>query len=248
MAQTPQPNNPTAPRRGALAYILNPPTSEADLPGRSSRTYQGVPSRTAYVPGGDNSRTAPVQQSYGAVNPTGGRGRDAQAPPAQTQQNMDQQGRPPAVMLPGGLPVPSASLSAPRPSTNHRVHLFRTSVGVVQYIYVGSAPRGGRNVLERVEDMSVDTRIQSFGPYNIVCAGCNKSLSTRNGRRGKYYNDRVDAWANHHCRSFRDWKDPASPSNLTPEMAAEFARSRMVSRDDALADLVEQTQIERVYY
>ncbi|TRM67286.1 hypothetical protein BD626DRAFT_171789 [Schizophyllum amplum] len=159
---------------------------------------------------------------------------------------MDQQGRLPAVMLPRGLPVPSSSLSAPRPSTNHRVHLFRTSVGLVQYIYVGDSINNGRNVLQRVEDMSVDTRIQSFGPYNIVCAGCNKSLDTRS--RPGIYQDKAGSWASHYCSVLREWEDPSSPHKPTPEMAAGFARLRAESRDEALADLVEQKQIERVYY
>ncbi|TRM67261.1 hypothetical protein BD626DRAFT_535182 [Schizophyllum amplum] len=225
MVQGPQQNNPAAPRRGALSYILNPPTPETDAPGRSPRTYQDNPPRTVYAPGGDS--TAPVQQSYGAVSPPGGRGRDV--PPVLTQQNMSP-----------GVPAPllwlTPALSSADLRANRKVHLFSTSGGFVKYIYIGQPTRNGRNVLQRVEDMSIEPDIKSFGPYDIICAGCDHAFSTRSG--SAMYQNNAGSWEVHHCNTLRDWDNPASPRKLTPEMAAEFAHSRMVSRDRALAHLV----------
>ncbi|TRM67257.1 hypothetical protein BD626DRAFT_566271 [Schizophyllum amplum] len=237
MVQTPQSNNSGASRRGALAYILNPPSPmpETDAPGRSPRAYQDTPPRAAYVPGGDRSRMAPVQQSYGPANPTIRR-----APPALTPHNMS-----PSIPAPLVWLSPALSSSAD-PRANRKIHSFSTSGGFVKYIYIGQPTRNGRNVLQRVEDMSIEPDIKSFGPYDIICAGCDHAFSTRNG--SAMYQNNAGSWEMHHCNTLRDWNNPASPRKLTPEMAAEFAHSRMVSRDRALAHLVEVNQIERVYY
>ncbi|TRM67275.1 hypothetical protein BD626DRAFT_485366 [Schizophyllum amplum] len=152
-----------------------------------------------------------------------------------------------------GAPVPSSSISPPRTSAkkraNAKIHSFSTSAGLVKYIYVGKPANNGRNVLQRVEDLIADPYIKSFGPHDVVCAGCDYPFATSNGSANAgIYKYSTGGWRKHQCNRLLDWKDPFSPRKLTPEMAAEFAHSRMVSRDRALAHLVEVDQIERVYY
>ncbi|TRM67239.1 hypothetical protein BD626DRAFT_581870 [Schizophyllum amplum] len=141
-------------------------------------------------------------------------------------------------------PVPS-SQPQPRSQPNSDIPSASTP-HVVQYEYIGRQISNGRNVLQRVEMLTADIRVSSFDTHLIVCAGCNKQMSTR-GHTSLYY-DNCDNWNFHQrtCGKLQDWYNPSSPYRLTPEMAAKFERSRMESRERALAYLVLQDKIKRV--
>ncbi|TRM67170.1 hypothetical protein BD626DRAFT_484962 [Schizophyllum amplum] len=113
-------------------------------------------------------------------------------------------------------------------------------------MYTGTRALSGRNVLQRVEDMSANPTIRSFGPYAIACAGCGVAISTRRG--AVLYDDCRDTWESHKttCGVLRDWNNPTSARTLTAAKRAEHERSRKASRDEALAHLMAEGYLERV--
>ncbi|TRM67162.1 hypothetical protein BD626DRAFT_535124 [Schizophyllum amplum] len=135
--------------------------------------------------------------------------------------------------------------SFPDQSVRSEIHTVFSSDGV-RYKYIGPRIRGrGRNVLQRIEDMSADPDIKSFGPYDIVCAGCSRVCLTQEG--SGIYLDYQSSWGHHRCSTLREWKSPTSAHKFTAAMRAEHERSRGASRDLALAHLQSKGYLERVY-
>ncbi|TRM67173.1 hypothetical protein BD626DRAFT_170114 [Schizophyllum amplum] len=149
-----------------------------------------------------------------------------------------------------GLPSASSSpLSTSRPSMDQQMHAPTSAAPSheAKFKYIASRNTGGgRDVLKRIDDMSANPDIKSFGPYHITCAGCGRAISTRRGI--KIYRDTEGSWEYHQtaCSVLQQWKNPSSSHKLTAEMRAALKQSRMVSKENALAHLLRENQIVRV--
>ncbi|TRM67246.1 hypothetical protein BD626DRAFT_627645 [Schizophyllum amplum] len=119
---------------------------------------------------------------------------------------------------------------------HHDIHTVSSSDGT-QYIYIGRSTGPKRNVLQRIEDMSMNLTIKSFGPSEVVCAGCSHTYSIRNGfiqDPNTSYSDSI--WTGTHqatCKILQSWRNPSSTYRPAPATQAELARLRMASRDAA---------------
>ncbi|TRM67172.1 hypothetical protein BD626DRAFT_627589 [Schizophyllum amplum] len=140
------------------------------------------------------------------------------------------------VSIPKGESV--SLLFPPQSSTDQRVHTSTSAAPTsheAEYEYIGTKMTGGgRNILQRVEDMRWNLNIKSFGPEHIICAGCGRAVSTRS--RSGIYQDNLSNWKYHQkiCSSLREWWNPDSPGKFTAEMQDEHERSRKASKDLAL--------------